>query len=153
MPRPKCCRRIRFEPKYDRFISATGTVNKGEEIVLGRDELEAIRLTDLNGLYHEEAAASMCVSRATFGRLIASARGKIANALINGIHLRVHGMDKDSTAGVPSCPTCSSEADCDVCPKHTGECPKRKHRTKNACSGNLGECDENGAPKQEMGEE
>lgn len=55
-----------------------------EEQVLGWDELEALRLADLEGLYHEEAAERMGISRATFGRIVASARRKVADALIHG---------------------------------------------------------------------
>ena len=51
-------------------------------VVLGLDELEALRLSDLEGLYHEAAAERMGVSRATFGRILASARRKVAHALL-----------------------------------------------------------------------
>jgi predicted DNA-binding protein (UPF0251 family) len=60
----------------------------GEE-VLGVDELEAIRLADLNGLYHEKAAKQMRVSRATFGRILENARRKIAKTLVEGKALRI----------------------------------------------------------------
>ncbi len=55
-----------------------------EEQVLGWDELEALRLADLEGLYHEAAAERMEISRATFGRVLASAHRKVADALIHG---------------------------------------------------------------------
>jgi len=55
-----------------------------EQIGLGLDELEALRLADLEGLYQEEAAAQMNVSRQTFGRIINEARRKVAEAIING---------------------------------------------------------------------
>ena len=55
-----------------------------DAIELQLDELEAIRLGDMDGLYQEEAAAEMGISRATFGRLIGQARRKVANALVNG---------------------------------------------------------------------
>ncbi|OPX94719.1 MAG: hypothetical protein A4E62_02823 [Syntrophorhabdus sp. PtaU1.Bin002] len=55
-----------------------------EQIGLGLDELEALRLADLEGLYQEEAAARMNVSRPTFGRIINEARRKVADAIING---------------------------------------------------------------------
>lgn len=58
---------------------------------LALDELEAIRLADLEGLYHEEAAAAMRVSRQTFGRIVGSARLKVADALVNGKALLVRG--------------------------------------------------------------
>lgn len=60
-------------------------------MVLGLDELEAIRLADLLGLYHEEAAEHMGVSRATFGRILESARKKVAEALVFGKGLRIGG--------------------------------------------------------------
>jgi predicted DNA-binding protein (UPF0251 family) len=59
--------------------------NHALEIVqLSKDEMEAIRLADLQGLYQENAANKMEISRPTFGRILSSARAKIADALING---------------------------------------------------------------------
>ena len=55
-----------------------------QKIYLTCDEYEAIRLADLEGLSQEEAGREMDVSRQTFGRIIESARRKIADALING---------------------------------------------------------------------
>lgn len=62
-----------------------------EEQVLTLDELEALRLADLEGLYQEEAARRMNVSRPTFGRIVESARSKVARALVNGQALRIEG--------------------------------------------------------------
>lgn len=59
------------------------------EVTLDMDELEAIRLADYGGLYHEEAAKRMHVSRATFGRIIGSARRKVAEALLEGKALKI----------------------------------------------------------------
>lgn len=67
-----------------------------ERIELGLDELEAMRLADLEGHYQEEAAAVMGVSRPTFGRIIEAARRKVADALLNGKALAI---------GLPSAPT------------------------------------------------
>jgi predicted DNA-binding protein (UPF0251 family) len=55
------------------------------------DELEAIRLADLQGLYQEQAAEKMNVSRQTFGRILESAHKKIADALVNGKALSIQG--------------------------------------------------------------
>lgn len=52
-------------------------------------ELEALRLADLEGLYQEEAARRMGVSRATFGRILEGARRKVAEALVTGKGLEV----------------------------------------------------------------
>ena len=57
-----------------------------------RDAQESRGLGDVykrQGLYHREAAACMKVSRQTFGRIVISARRKIADALINGKALRI----------------------------------------------------------------
>jgi predicted DNA-binding protein (UPF0251 family) len=62
-----------------------------EEIVLSVDELEALRLADLEGLYHEDAATRMNVSRATFGRIVEMARKKVAEVLVRGRALRIEG--------------------------------------------------------------
>ncbi len=91
MPRPKRCRRIAEEPGYRIFKPAGVPASGIEELVLGLDELEAIRLADVEGLYQEDAAAEMNVSRQTFGRILASARRKVANALVNGKALRIKG--------------------------------------------------------------
>jgi predicted DNA-binding protein (UPF0251 family)/predicted Fe-Mo cluster-binding NifX family protein len=62
-----------------------------EEVILGLDEAEALRLADLQGLYQEAAARSMGVSRQTFGRIVESARRKVADAILNGKALRLDG--------------------------------------------------------------
>ena len=62
-----------------------------EEIALGFDELEAIRLADLDGLYQEDAAQKMKVSRQTFGNIIHLAHAKIAEAIVKGKALKIEG--------------------------------------------------------------
>ncbi len=60
-------------------------------IDLALDEFESLRLADVEGLYHADAAAQMGVSRATFGRIVSSARRKVATALVNGQELVIGG--------------------------------------------------------------
>ena len=91
MPRPQCCRRISREPPCVVFKPAGIPVRLLEEIVLTLDEFEALRLADWEGLYQEAAAASMDVSRQTFGRILDSARGKTAQALVYGKALKIEG--------------------------------------------------------------
>lgn len=62
-----------------------------EEVILTVDEFEAIRLSDLEGLYQEQAAEIMGVSRQTFGRIIESARKKVAESLVRGKALKIEG--------------------------------------------------------------
>jgi RNA polymerase sigma factor (sigma-70 family) len=52
-----------------------------KRILLSRDELEALKLCDLDDLTQEEAGAKMGVSRGTVQRILATARKKVAMAL------------------------------------------------------------------------
>lgn len=60
-----------------------------EEVTLEIDEYESIRLADTLNLSQEDAAARMKISRPTFGRILAAARGKIADAIINGKAIKI----------------------------------------------------------------
>jgi uncharacterized protein len=91
MARPKCCRRISCKPGRKVFKPVGVPLAALQEIVLSMDEFEAIRLADLEGLYQEEAAERMNVSRQTFGRIIETARRKVAQVLTDGIALRIEG--------------------------------------------------------------
>jgi predicted DNA-binding protein (UPF0251 family) len=91
MPRPKQCRRVCRAPDCTYFKPAGVPRGALQEVILAVDELEALRLADAEGLYHEQAAERMRVSRRTFGRIIDSARRKVARALIHGIALRIEG--------------------------------------------------------------
>lgn len=52
-----------------------------DKIPLYRDELEALKLCDLDGLTQEEAGKRMGISRGTVQRILATARKKVAMAL------------------------------------------------------------------------
>jgi uncharacterized protein len=91
MARPKCARFVNNLPNT-RFFKPRGIpLVELEEVILAFDEYEALRLADLDGLYQEDAAVWMNISRATFGRIVESARRKVADALINGKALRIEG--------------------------------------------------------------
>jgi uncharacterized protein len=55
-----------------------------KQIPLSRDELEALKLCDLDGLTQEEAGARIGVSRGTVQRILSAARKKVAQALTQG---------------------------------------------------------------------
>ncbi len=52
-----------------------------EKVTLYRDELEALKLCDLDGLTQEDAGKKMGISRGTVQRILAAARRKVAMAL------------------------------------------------------------------------
>jgi uncharacterized protein len=73
------------------FKPAGVPVSTLTEVALSVDELEALRLADLEGLYQEQAATRMGVSRATFARIVEAARRKVAEVLVCGRALRIAG--------------------------------------------------------------
>lgn len=89
MPRPEKKRHIRCKPASYYFKPRSIPMSDLEEVELAKDELESIRLGDLNGLFQEDAAAKMNISRATFGRIIMRAHQKIADAIINGKAIKI----------------------------------------------------------------
>lgn len=91
MPRPSSCRWISGTPGAVVFKPVGVPIHDLEEVVMSLDEFEAIRLSDREGLYQEEAAARMGVSRTTFGRILQSAHRKVAEVLAGGHCLRVEG--------------------------------------------------------------
>ncbi len=91
VPRPHCCRRIAGRPAASIFKPIGIPVRALDEVVMTLDEFEAIRLADLDGLYQEEAAEQMRVSRPTFSRIIEAAHRKVADALVHGKALRIGG--------------------------------------------------------------
>ena len=111
--RPTHCRRIADAHKSTVFTPKGGS---GTPIIeMGLDELEAIRLCDHDGLYQEQAAVEMGVSRQTLGRILKSARGKIAAALLdqkqliirggNVEHRNQQGLGRGGSCICPSCET------------------------------------------------
>lgn len=91
MPRPFCHRRIAGRPAAPIFKPIGIPMLELEDVVMTLDEFEAIRLADLDGLYQEQAAAQMNVSRATFSRIIEAAHRKLADVLVHGKALRIEG--------------------------------------------------------------
>lgn len=91
MPRPTKWRRVAFIPEVNYFKPARIPLRILEEVNLSVEEAEAIRLKDLEGLEQESCAEKMNISRQTFQRVLASARQKIADALLNGKAIRIEG--------------------------------------------------------------
>ncbi|MDD4894539.1 MAG: DUF134 domain-containing protein [Candidatus Omnitrophica bacterium] len=91
MPRPCRCRRIRCNPDTNYFKPRGIPLDMLEEVNLTLDELEAVRLADLKGLYQEEAAKKMDISRQTFGNIIKKAHRKIADVLLSAKALKIEG--------------------------------------------------------------
>lgn len=91
MVRPQKDRRVAFNPAIRYFKPRGIPLKHLGEVRLTVDQREAIRLSDLLGMSHEEAGHRMGVSRATFGRIIERGRRTVADALINGKAIHVAG--------------------------------------------------------------
>lgn len=89
MPRPRIPRCIRFNPNVHFFKPSGIPLQDLEEVVLDPDELEAIKLYDVDELEQTEAAAKMKISQPTFARIIEAAHKKIAHAIINGKAIKI----------------------------------------------------------------
>ena len=97
MPRPRNCRRIEKKPASNYYKPRGIPLSVLELVALTYDEIEAVRLADLEDMYQEQAAEKMNVSRQTFGRIIESAHKKIADALVNGKALSIEGGNIEIT--------------------------------------------------------
>ncbi len=91
MARPRKDRIVAFNPQISYFKPRGIPLRELTQVELAVDEREAIRLADLLGCSHADAGKQMGVSRATFGRIVQTARQKIADALINGKAINVAG--------------------------------------------------------------
>jgi uncharacterized protein len=129
MPRPKECRKVGCVPDKNYFKPRGIPASMLEEVVLTLDEFEAIRLADFEGLYQEDGAKKMNISRQTFGRILESAHNKIADVLINGKALKIEGGDVslDEIQRL-RCPHCKKEFNSSITPGEDLICPRcHKH--------------------------
>lgn len=76
MARPPKERRVEYIPEIRYFKPAGIPARDIKEVNLSIEEVEAIRLKDLEGLTQEECARKMEVSRPTFQRVLTGAREK-----------------------------------------------------------------------------
>ncbi len=91
MARPHKERRVEQLPPVNHYKPAGVPLRTLEEITLTIEEMEAIRLADIEQLDQAAAAIRMEVSRPTFHRIVNAAHQKIATALWGGHALRVDG--------------------------------------------------------------
>ena len=124
MPRPRKRRTVEYVPAETTYKPVGRPLSELPQVWLSFDELEALRLADVEGLSQVEAAERMGVSRSTFQRTLAEARRKVARALVEGAALVI------GETGTPMqrwrCPSCghawavlhgSGEATPPACPR------------------------------------
>ncbi|MFH1964445.1 MAG: DUF134 domain-containing protein [Acidobacteriota bacterium] len=105
MSRPTKEKKIGCHPGRRVFRPAGVPIRKSEIIRISLEEFEAIRLADVEGLRHEEAAEKMGTSRPTLNRILNSARKKVGTALTESRPLVVEGGNV-SVEDVPEATCC-----------------------------------------------
>lgn len=112
MPRGRKCRRVCCMPACLRF---TPDGADAEFLELSVEEIESLRLCDLEGLDQDGAAAMMDVSRGTLQRILYSAHRKVARALCEGMGISIGGGDYEIAGqgcrGAASCARCPFRSD------------------------------------------
>ncbi|MFP4117966.1 MAG: DUF134 domain-containing protein [Candidatus Woesearchaeota archaeon] len=91
MARPRKEKIVGYRPDVTYFKPKGVPLNQLIEVDITLDELEALRLSDKEGFSQTEAAARMDVHQSTFQRTLTRARGKIADALLSGKAIKIHG--------------------------------------------------------------
>jgi len=173
MSRPMKLRQVAVKPAVTFFKPAGVPMSALNMVTLALEEVEAIRLKDLEDLQQEDCAERMGVSRATFHHVLGSGRAKLADAILNGKAIRVEGgafvfpggrfrcrrdgsewaLSSDASASVAPvvCPTCRGR---DVQPVYPGQ--ETCHRGRGRGGWRHGRCrraglsggEQSGAPKE-----
>jgi len=89
MVRPRKKRFIGFNPKVTYYKPRGIPLTELEEILLTSDELEALRLKNIEDLDQTDCAKKMLISQSTFQRILTLAYKKISSALIQGKAIRI----------------------------------------------------------------
>lgn len=142
MARPVKIRVIESFPEIDYFIPVGKPRCRMQETILKLEELEAMRLKDIENLNQEECAKRMAVSRQTFQNIIDSARNKVAIALTEGNAISISGGNYISKKCKFVCKSCGLEYDvklqqdksiCPECKSEDVSCYKKDMECKKRC--------------------
>lgn len=106
LARPVKWRKVEFIPNIQYFAPFDVENEVLKENVLLIEELEAIRLKDLEGMEQEACAEKMEISRQTFQRILSAARQKIADSLVSGKAIRIEGGNYTRNICLVKCLDC-----------------------------------------------
>lgn len=102
MARKVKARRVCMEPRCRVFKPMEGP---GGYVQMSVEQLEALRLCDLEGMEQEQAAVSMDISRGTLQRILYEARRLSAEALCEGREIIIGGGHYHLAEQVCTCAT------------------------------------------------
>ena len=92
--RPRVPRRMDHDASLRCYAPQCDITDRTECVILLPEEIELLKLVDLNGLEQEEASAIIGVSRRTVWKDLHEARHKVADALINGKRIEIAGCER-----------------------------------------------------------
>ncbi len=147
MVRPRKRRLVGHEPEATYFKPRSIALRDLEEVELSFDELESLRLFNLERLSQKDAADSMGIHQSTFQRTLTEARRKISEALVYGKAIKIDGgvyempggdrtgpigqgrgfgrKDAAGPGGICKCPKCGHEEEhVRARPCNMTKCPK-----------------------------
>ncbi len=87
--RPRLSRHIKFNPKVEYFKPRGVPMRTLEEVELTAEEIECLRLKNIEELNQTECAKKMKTSQSTFQRILSIAYKKMSDALINGKAIKI----------------------------------------------------------------
>lgn len=90
-PRPTMMRKISFDSDVTYFKPAGIPLHHLEEIKITFEEVESLRLKDVENLNQEDCSKKMGISQPTFFRILNSARKKASDAIVKGKAIRIEG--------------------------------------------------------------
>jgi len=99
MARPKKGRKIQINPQVTYFKPRAVPLSTLEQVNLNLDELEALRLKELEDLDQKECARKMGISQTTFQRILHKAHRKITDALINAKAIAIEKSNQFKKGG------------------------------------------------------
>lgn len=121
--RPRMRRNICEGAHLRCFAPQCNQMDDDEFVLLLPDELEILRLVDLDGLEQEEAATAIGVSRKTLWRDLHNARRKVVDALVHGKRIEMEGCLREKRGECP-------KKDPQICPIDPYcACPCRTEKT------------------------
>lgn len=123
MPRPTKLRIINFIPENRYYIPIGVPKCSLQQATIKLEELEAMRLKDIEELSQEECAERMNVSRQTFQLIIDEARKKLVLALTQGKAISIEGGNYTFNICRYRCESCGNEFD-EAYEKEVHTCPK-----------------------------
>jgi predicted DNA-binding protein (UPF0251 family) len=124
LPRPFKTRTISFLPPAAYFNPGKTPERQTGEVRIALDEWEALRLSDYLGLEQQECAGYMGLSQSSFQRILASARTKLACAIVEGLTVSIQGGNCH-VSGRRRCRQCGHEWESPTAPEPEArlQCP------------------------------